>query len=157
MGPEVLVTLVGALLSLLAGLLTGLVGERAKDIFQELAGKKPKPKLGYSDRLRTLTESVTKSSQEMDDLLDELTQITKDRQSAMEKVEAELTTLQTREKELQERIDHLKNVPLPVAEHFAKLTDRGEKRNARRDYALFGAGVLVSTVIAILLRVFGLG
>ncbi len=83
-----------------------------------LGGEKPVPKAGYGERLQTLTESLTKSSQEMDNLLEELTHITRDRQSAMEKVESDLAALLTREKELKERIDQLENVPLPVAEHF---------------------------------------
>jgi uncharacterized protein YlxW (UPF0749 family) len=93
----------------------------------------------------------------VDTVLAELSQIAKDRESAVQKIEAELQSLQNREKELQERIKTLQKVPLPVAEHFAQLTASGEKRSARRDYVLFGVGVIVSTVIAILLKVFGLG
>ena len=75
----------------------------------------------------------------------------------MEKVEAELSALQERHTELQTRIDQLKDVPIPVAEEFAKLTQSGESRSARRDYVLFGLGVVVSTVIAIVLKLVGLG
>ena len=72
----------------------------------------------------------------------------------MQKLESELATMEGREKELKERIDALEKTPLPVAEHFAKLIESGEKRSARRDYALFGAGVLVTTVVAILIQLF---
>ena len=75
----------------------------------------------------------------------------------MGKIDADLRQMQDREKELEERIQHLQNVPLPVAEHFAKLTTQGETRSAKRDYMLFGAGVIVSTVIAIILKLIGLG
>ena len=43
-----------------------------------------------------------------------------------------------------------------MAEHFAKLTEVGEKRSAKRDYLLFGAGVIVSVLTAIGLRLLGL-
>jgi hypothetical protein len=98
-----------------------------------------------------------KASKEMDGVLAELASVAKEREKTVGKIEMDLANLQNREKELQERIQHLQNVPLPVAEHFAKLTSSGEKRSARRDYALFGAGVVVSTVIAIALRLLGLG
>jgi hypothetical protein len=48
----------------------------------------------------------------------------------------------------------LEKTPLAVAEHFAKLVAPGEKRSAMRDYLLFGAGVVVSTAIGIVIQVF---
>jgi len=97
------------------------------------------------------------ASKEVDAVLSELSQVARDREKAVQKIEADLQSLQNREKELQKRIETLQNVPLPVAEYFAQLTVSGEKRNAKRDYVLFGAGVVVSTIIAILLKIFGLG
>jgi hypothetical protein len=73
----------------------------------------------------------------------------------MERVEQEVVNLQNQKRESQERIEHLQNLPLPVAEHFANLTLVGAKRSARRDYVLFGTGVIVSTLIAIGLRLLG--
>ena len=64
--------------------------------------------------------------------------------------------MEKREKELKEKIALLQSVPIPVAEHFARLVEPGEKRNARRDYLLFMAGVIVTTIIAIVLQI-GLG
>lgn len=72
-------------------------------------------------------------------------------------LEANLITLEGREKHLQQRIETLQCVPLPAAEHFAKLLESGEKKSAWRDYMLFGAGVLASTAIAIALKLAGLG
>ena len=68
-----------------------------------------------------------------------------------------MQALENREKQLQESVQALENVPIPVAEHFARLTAVGEKRNAKRDYILFGAGVVVCTVIAIILKLAGIG
>lgn len=89
--------------------------------------------------------------------MQELTETTHQRKTAVDNIEKELSVLETREKEIKQRIDALQKVPIPVAEEFARLTQPGEVRSARRDYILFGAGVLVSTAIAILLKLLGLG
>ena len=65
--------------------------------------------------------------------------------------------MQTKEKELEDRITLLKDVPLPVADRIAEITSGSDRRSARRDYILFGAGVIVSTAIAIILKLLGLG
>jgi hypothetical protein len=77
----------------------------------------------------------------MDTVLAELAGVTREKKLAMERAEQELATLQDRERELQERIEHLRNVPLPVAEHFAKLTAIGE--NEARD------GTMCCSVLAL--------
>jgi hypothetical protein len=46
----------------------------------------------------------------------------------------------------------LQNVPLPVAQEFAKLVAPAEKKSARRDYLLFVSGVVVTTVITVILK-----
>jgi uncharacterized protein (DUF3084 family) len=81
--------------------------------------------------------------------LSELAQVARDREAAVSTLENQLKDLETKEKTLQQRIEHLQAVPLPVAEYFAQLTGAGERRSAMRDYMLFGAGVLVSTAISI--------
>jgi len=85
-------------------------------------------------------------------VLAELAQVARSRQSAVEELESNLTSLESREKELKAKIEALEKTPLPVAEHFAQLLAAGERRSARRDYALFGAGVGVTTAIAILIQ-----
>lgn len=138
-----------------------VVNEFAENLLRKLFGRwgwiKAKKEISYSEKLEGMTSNMRRASQDMDALFEELAKATKERKEAMEKVESELLALQKQEKELQERVDQLKSVPLPVAEQFVKLTESGEKRSARRDYALFGAGVVVSTAIAILLKVTGLG
>ena len=82
-------------------------------------------------------------------MLAELATVAGERETAVKGLEDQLASLSQREQELQARIDQLQNVPLPVAEHFAKLTSAGEKRSAMRDYILFALGVFVSTAISI--------
>jgi hypothetical protein len=62
--------------------------------------------------------------------------------------------LESREREMKERIETLQKTPIAVAEHFAKLLEPAERRSARRDFILFGAGVVVSTVIALIFERF---
>ena len=109
----------------------------------------------YSEQLAKLTRSLTESSREVDRVLRELTEVASNREASVNKLESELSRLETKEQELKQRVDALANVQLPVADYFAKLVQKGEKRSAMRDYVLFGAGVVVSTSIAIILKLLG--
>jgi hypothetical protein len=107
----------------------------------------------YSERLSELMTSLIKASREVDGVLAQLAEVTRNREVAVQNLETESAALETREKELKESIQALEKTPLPAAEHFAKLLESREKRSARRDYMLFGAGVMVATVIAIIAQV----
>ena len=122
----------------------------------KIFSNKLKEKISYGEQLNTLTSSLLKSTKQVDKILAELTSVTKDRENALTKLESELTILESREIETKKRIEDLQNIPLQAVEHFAQLTTAGEKRSARRDYLLFAAGVIVSTIIAILLKVLNL-
>ena len=89
----------------------------------------------------------------MDTVLAELAKVARNRETAVQKLENDLVSLDSREKELKTSIKTLEKTPIPVAEHFAKLVADGEKRGARRDYMLFGAGVVVTTIIAIVIQI----
>jgi septal ring factor EnvC (AmiA/AmiB activator) len=158
MGIDLIVLVISAVATLVGGAVPILQFKAVRYLLYKLAGKEPPNETTpYTEKLERLTSSMAEASQEMDALLAEFAKVAKERHEAMQKVESELRELEQKEKELQDRIEHLQNVPLPVAEHFAKLTSTGEKRSARRDYLLFGAGVVVSTVIAIILKLVGLG
>lgn len=154
MSIEILVQIVSGLLSLGSA---ALLGEFFPRLLRRILKKEETPQESYSERLARLTESLTKASTEVDGVLKELAQIARDREQAVQKLEGELGELESKEKQLQQRIQELEKVPLPVAEHFAKLIAAGEKRSAWRDYFLFGAGVVVSTIIAIILKLLGWG
>ena len=76
-----------------------------------------------------------------------------ERPGAVEKLELQLTQLTAEEESVRNRISALKETRLEVAEHFAAVISSGERRSARRDYLLFGAGVLVWTAISVILQV----
>ena len=159
MGPEIIFALLSGLLTLAGGrLVINDIAESAlRKFFKQRGWLKPQPELPYSDKLNGLTTSLLSASKEMDALLAELAETAKVRKDAVDRVEQELAGLENRERELKERIDKLQNVPIPAVEEFARLTQHGERRSAKRDYLLFGAGVVVSTVIAIILKLVGLG
>lgn len=149
MGIDLIVSLIAGAASLAAG---GLASSEAiQKLIRHLLGRK-EPDRPYTERLAELTESLTKASREVDAVLSELAQVARNRGEAVQKLEADLQSLEGREKELKSKIDALEKTPLPVAEHFARLLEAGERRSAKRDYALFGAGVIVTTVIAVVIQ-----
>ena len=151
MSLEYFVSFLAALFSLLAG------GIASSDIVRQLVLKllrKKLPRKSYSERLSELTASLTRASGEVDAVLGELSQVARDREKAANELQLSLAQLEKREKELKDRIDALQKVPIPVAEHFAKLVEPSERRSSRRDYLLFGAGVIVTTIIAIIIQIF---
>jgi chromosome segregation ATPase len=151
MGIDVLTSVIAGLLSLLGA------GVASSALIQKLVRRlfriQEEPEKPYSERLSELTTSLTKASSEVDSILSELAQVARNRESAVQKLETDLQTLESREKELKEQIEALENTPLPVAEHFAKLLETGQRRSAKRDYILFGAGVVATTIIAIIIQV----
>ena len=110
----------------------------------------------HSERLQELLENLRKSSREVDAVINELQQVALAREQAAKKLEADLEALSERESQLKTNIEHLEKVPLPVAEYFAELSKPSEQKSARRDYILFGAGIIFSVVTAIALKQLGL-
>ena len=150
MGLELLLSLIAAMTSMLVGGVFSTETIR-KRLRAYLGGEEPQ-KL-YSERLAELTDSLTEASREVDTVLAELAKVARNRETAVQKLENDLVSLDSREKELKTSIKTLEKTPIPVAEHFAKLVSDGEKRGARRDYMLFGAGVVVTTIIAIVIQI----
>jgi len=143
--------LIGALVSLLAGGIAS--SEVIRKLIRYILGKQPPPKT-YSERLSELTSSLTTASSQVDSVLQELSLVAREKEDTVKKLEAGLEKLEERERDLKQKIKALQKVPLPVAEHFAKLVEPSERKSARRDYILFGAGVLVATIITLLLQAF---
>jgi hypothetical protein len=106
---------------------------------------------------RSLLLELKKAATEMDRIVDEIGRYTEERQSTVVKLENDLDALSRREQELKERIDGLQKVPLPAAEYFAKLVEKTEKRSVTRDYSLFLLGVVLSGIVVVILKKFGLG
>ncbi len=144
------ISIIAAVFGIVAGIVIPL---DQLDKIIALIRKKEFPRKTYSERLSELTSSLTKASSEVDDILREMAQVAKEREVSVKNLEKGLADLEKREKELKENIDLLHNVPIPVAEHFARLVAPAEKRSAKRDYLLFVAGVITTTIFAFILQV----
>lgn len=144
-------------MSAIASLLAGSLGILTGRWFVRLPFKRlqVEPE-SYAQRLSSLTGDLVKASQQVHSVLSELAQVARLREATGQRLEADLKGLEEREKQLRRKIEHLEKVPLPVADYFAEMSKQGEKRSAWRDYMLFGGGVVVSTVIAIVLKLVGL-
>jgi U3 small nucleolar ribonucleoprotein component len=149
---EIITSLVGVVASMISYILVDYVWK-----FSSRFTKKSKPVSSYSEKLSQLTSNLIKSSKEVDRVLNELSNVATEREGSIKILENNLLSLEKKEIDLKQKIETLEKLPVPVAEHFAKLMESGEKRSARRDYLLFGAGVAVSTVIAIILKYSGIG
>ena len=154
-----LFTILGSITSLLLGALTTLLVALTTYLFgrvDQQARLRELSKTGefpnFREKMKRLSEDLARASAEVDKTLEEMAMVSRAREEALRSLEAKLDELSRHEKELQTRVETLKNVPLPAVEFFLEMTEKGEKRSAARDYILFGAGVIVSTVITVILR-----
>lgn len=157
--PELVFTVLAALVSVLtaaAGLTikgNGLGEQMVRRLFQAFGLQVPKePEKTYSERLSELTESLTKSSLEVDSVLQELASVAKEKESAVRELEGRLADFSQEEEKLKAKIAALQHIPIPVAEQFVKLLAPTERRSSRRDYILFVSGAVATTVINLLLQ-----
>lgn len=148
MSEVILQLLLGAGASLVAGSTVAAL----QPLIRKLFGREAPPTKPFSERLSELTESLTRASREVDSVLSEIAAVARAREASVKKLEIDLQALEGQEEQLKGRIEALQNTPLPVAEHFAALIASGEKRSAKRDYLLFGAGVVVSTILSIIIQ-----
>jgi hypothetical protein len=103
-----------------------------------------------------LFTELSETSKKMDSIVSRIQEYTKVREVAVTKLEEQLGELTQQEGQLRKTIEELQHVPLPAAEYFASLVNKGEKSRALRDYVLFTAGVVVSAVVTVVLKHFGL-
>ena len=161
---ELIAVLVSALVGIIAPGLKVLIADLLKkgvgeNFFREnLAGRLIVNILGIKASVQapeSLFTELSLASSKMDEIVKQVQEYTRGREQAVAELQSRLGSLSEQEQELKQRIHSLKDVPLPAAEYFANLIERREKRSALRDYVLFLVGVVVSTVVAVLLRKFG--
>jgi hypothetical protein len=113
--------------------------------------------LTYQARMETLTTNLANASSEVDKILEEISRVSQEREERLKTLETKLDELSGHEKEMQSRVEALKNMPLPAVEYFLEVTQKEERRSATRDYTLFALGVVASMVVTVFLKlVFGL-
>lgn len=148
---EILVAILGLVASLLGATSTYFVsrlGYKARQ--RELARTGEFP--SFREKMEKLSQDLARASAEVDKTLEEMAMVSRAREEALKGIESKLDELSKHERKLQTRVEALKNVSLPAVEYFLEMTGKWERRSAARDYILFGAGVVVSTVITIILR-----
>lgn len=157
---QIVAALVAGLGVLSAKFLVTYINKYNEYVLKRLTGRKPEeptPTVTYSERMTALTRSLVDASSEVDRILKEMSEVSQSREAALVELEEKLGSLTSRQQLLQSKVDSLEKVPLPAIEHFVTEIEKVEKKNAWRDYGLFGLGVLVSTTVAILLKmIFGI-
>lgn len=162
---ELIAVLVSALVGVIGPGLRALIADLLKkgigDRFfhENYAGKLIVQAFGLKPAIQgpeALFKELALASTKMDEIVRSVQEYTKGREQAVSELQSRLGSLSQQEQELKERIHSLQDVPLPAAEYFASLVERREKRSAVRDYILFLVGVVVSAIVAVLLRKFGL-
>lgn len=144
--PEAIVIL-GGLISALIGYLYGELTYRIDKKYQ-----KKKDQESYQGRIDHSLKSLKNATGEIDNVITEIGKISKEKHETIEKLEHELQNLSSREIKLKDKIETMEKVPLEVLKHFEEILNKGQKRGAKRDYILFIAGVITTTLIAILIN-----
>jgi hypothetical protein len=145
------------IVALLAGAVIGLLilmRERVTEFLRESRRSAP---ASYSDRIRRLLNSLSRTSMDIDATLVEIAEVMREREAAVHKLDAEIKRLEVSQKDYESRIAALKDIPLPAVDHLLKQLEPGERRSARRDYALFFAGVIVSAAVSLILALLRVG
>ena len=109
----------------------------------------------YQQKTKGLVEDLLQAGRQTDQLLEEITEVTGEREKALLSLEQEVMNLATREEALRNRVEALQDeeTSTVVAQYLAEQMHRAERRSAFRDYLLFVSGVIVTTVVSIVLRV----
>lgn len=172
MGIEILLSVVAGLISLLAGAILQLTSNVLKPYLQKEKQKNPNSKFtdifakllsiesddqvpNYRERISRTLEALKKASNEMETATAEFNSIMREKQATIDELESKLSDLSAKESELSSKIETLQKVPIEALTHFEKILYKGDKRSAYRDYILFGAGVIMSLIVTIILRKFG--
>jgi hypothetical protein len=142
--------LITTLISVVASMLSYILVDYVAKLFFK---KKKFLQEGYNVKLKQLTNNLVVASREVDKILLELTNYIESKEKHLTSLESELSKMSNKEIDLKQKIETLQNTPIVVADHFAKLVEQGEKRSKQRDYLLFGAGVLVTTIISLLFKI----
>ncbi|MCI2424746.1 hypothetical protein LM599_01775 [Candidatus Acetothermia bacterium] len=147
-------SIVAGIISLGAALITQLIYDYS--LRKKRAARREVPP---GERIQQSISKLGSASQEIDAIIRDIVQDIKSRQTILEELKVRHQTLSQEEAELSKRVEMLKELPLEVAKYFQQISEQAlqqvEKKKARRDILMFILGILVTTVIAILLSVFG--
>ena len=152
----IIVTIAAGIISAVAALIAQLI------YYYSLRKKRAaRREVSSGERIQQSISKLSGASQEIDAIIQDIVEDIRRRQTMMEELKARHQTLSQEESELSKRVEMLKDLPLEVAKYFQQISEqtlqKAEKKRARRDSLMFVLGILVTTVIAILLRVYEAG
>jgi hypothetical protein len=151
---EILLSIGSAAAAAAAAIVSSLLYSGLKSLLLPKPTSAPEP---YGEKLRRLFSSVEEASHSIDETLKEMIAVTSQREATVHALSETLRELEEKEGTIRSRIDALNNTPIEVAEHFATLVHSSERRSARRDYILFGAGAVLTALISVVLSLLGVG
>lgn len=113
----------------------------------------PRQRGDLQDRIAEITDHLKRSGSDAHALLIELEQVIEARRQQLLDAQGRLHMLQFEESEVKERVELLRAVKPEAAVAINNLLDESlearDKRSARRDWLIFGMGVLLSTAISL--------
>jgi predicted transcriptional regulator len=141
------------LIAILIGLLFFIVENRIISRRSSQAGSKATS----TGDLSRMVNGLNKTSNELDKILAQIVEVAQDRAEAATNLQAQMKKLEEAEEEYLVRIEILKNEPLRVMSDLLNELQPNQIRTPRRDFMLFLAGVVVSTLVSILLGLLKVG
>ena len=153
MSETISAVLLPLLITILIGLVLFLVENRVISRRSREAGSKATS----TGDLARLVDGLNKTSNELDKILAQIVEVAQDRAEAATKLQAEMKKLEEAEEEYLVRIEILKNEPLRVVNDLLNELEPNRIRTPRRDFMLFLAGALLSTIVSIVLGLLKVG
>ncbi len=150
-------TVSGVILPLLITILIGLLLFIVENRVIARRSKERGSKATSTGDLTRLVKGLNKTSLELDNILAEIVEVAQNRADAATKLQAEMKRLEVAEEEYLVRIETLKNEPLRVVNNLLNELEPNRIRTPRRDFMLFLAGVLLSTIVSIVLGLLRVG
>ena len=150
-------TISAVLLPLLITILIGLVFFLIENRVLARRSREAGSKATSTGDLARLVNGLNKTSSELDKILAQIVDVAQDRAEAATKLQAEMKKLEEAEEDYLVRIEILKNEPLRVVNDLLHELQPNRIRTPRRDFMLFLAGVLLSTVVSIVLGLLKVG
>ncbi len=114
----------------------------------------------YAEKMKDLTSRLVEASQAVDQVLTEMAEANQRQETILSQQTERMDALSASEKQLQQRIESLQEVPLPVADYFVELNRKAqqeqEKKRVSRDYKLVIISAVLSAAITVgIMALFG--
>jgi hypothetical protein len=144
------------LLQLLIAILVGLIFFAVENRVVSRRTQERGSRATSTGDLARLVNGLNKTSLELDRILAQIVEVAQNRADAATKLQAEMKRLEEAEEEYLVRIETLKNEPLQIVNDLLNEFEPNRIRTPRRDFILFLAGVVVSVIVSVGLRLLNL-